>query len=651
MVSPFGEFKSQVEKYLSEIGLGDQVERLEVPSDLRLGHLALPLFHLHGKPINLVEPSGLIASVNVNNNYLNFKCNIKKLSEATFNQIKEMGENYCNNRVQGMQVIIEHTSANPLHPMHIGHARNAFLGDSLARLMKARGHFVKTHFYVDDMGLQVMIATIGFKNSPKKPEGVKPDHWIGFVYAVANIMYEIAGINSKLNENGSDYSSLVKKRDELIGYAASLREKFPKEFDELSSSLSKMSLNEWERAISTMIRGMEVKDQSTLKLVRDLVNTALLGFKETLDRVNVNFDEWDWESQQATEEDIRGLVESVQDSPFKMLYKGVLAVDCNAVAKLPEASKDLTLIEKAGKEIPPMLLLRSDNTTLYQTRDVIYSIKKLASADEVYNVVGAEQSLAQLQVKLALYAINHPKASRLHHVPYEMVRLPGRKMAGRYGSYVTLDEVIDLAVLMASNEIRRRNPQMDEQALIKSSEAIGIGAIKYALLSVSAQKVVEFQVERALNFEENSAPFIQYAAVRANNILSTASKRGIMIPEEPDFSNLTDEAEQEIILLCSRLPDTVAYAADTLHVEALASNVMEIADKFNSYYARVPVLTADNYSVIGARLALSKIVYMSLRSALSLLGIAIPEKMRTYLQPRIKLACCSAKAIQTTIAG
>jgi len=601
--------------------------KLEVPPNPSLGHLALPLFSLGTTIPALPSPFGLIAKVAQQRNYLNFKADIPKLASVLFAQVREKGINYCSLLTDGKRVIIEHTSANPLHPMHIGHARNAFLGDSLARLMRARGHNVSTHFYVDDMGLQVMIATIGFKRSPKKPDRVKPDHWIGFVYAVSNIMYELAELKPKLAEGNPEYADLIKKRDELAGYAESLREKFPDEFDQITSALSGMSLEEWNQEIAAMIKGMESGDPSVTNPVRDLVNLALDGFKQTLGEAGIQFDQWDWESEQASGDEMKALLSALSSSPFRIDYKGVVALDCESIAKQPEVAKKILPETKLQKEIPPMVLTRADGSTLYQTRDVLYSLRKLAAADEVYNVIGAEQTLAQLQVKLALFALNHPKAAHLHHVPYELVRLPGRRMAGRYGSYVTLDEVMSLAITMASNEVRKRNPDMEEAALLEAAKAIGIGAVKYALISVNAQKVVEFEIERALNFDENSAPFLQYAAVRSRNVLSVAERRGINKPTSPDFSRLTDPDEEKLVLLCSRLPDTAAYAADSLHVEALASHLMDIANAFNSYYTRVPILAAGDDETVQARLALAEAVSMAITSGLSLLGIDVPKKM------------------------
>ncbi|MGC8601817.1 MAG: arginine--tRNA ligase [Thermoprotei archaeon] len=621
MSSPFGAFKNDVLKYLAALGISPKEQRLEVPPSITLGHLAFPMFELKEKPSHLPSPSGLVAEVSIKNGYMNFKANISALASLLNEQIEDKREDFASLKIEGNKVIIEHTSANPLHPMHIGHARNAFLGDSLARLMRARGHNVSTHFYVDDMGVQVMIAAIGYRIAPEMPKGIKPDHWIGFVYAVSNIMYELAEVREKLKSNPDDYSSLIQKQDELVGYASSLREKLPKEFDAITSALSNITFDDWNKEIARTLRGLESGDNDVKNLVRQMVGLALEGFRQTLDGVGVRFDQWDWESDLTSADEIAALIAAVRSSPFAISYKGVLAIDCKAVMEARSLKP-----ETAIKEVQPLVLLRSDGTTLYQTRDIIYSLKKLALADEVYNVIGAEQSVAQLQVKLALYAVNHPRAGHLHHVPYEMVRLPGKKMSGRYGSYVTLDEVVSTAVALAKKEIKERNEGLDERELANSAQAIGIGAVKYALLSVNAQKVVDFQLEKALNFDENSAPFIQYAAVRAKNLVAKGEEKGLRLQGRIDFSTLSDDDEKRIVLLCSRLPDVSAYAADSIHVESLASHLMEIANVFNSYYSRVPILSSDG-EVAEARLALSRAVYWSLRSGLKLLGIDVPDRM------------------------
>ncbi|MDP7975158.1 MAG: arginine--tRNA ligase [Thermoprotei archaeon] len=645
--SPFATFRADVEDYLRSAGLGSFTSLLEIPPSATYGHLALPLFSVTlPSSLPVVPQESLIAEVRIAGRYLNFIAKTPELALMSYRRALERGERYACLQQERGKIIVEHTSANPLHPMHVGHARNAFLGDSIARLKAARGNKVETHFYVDDMGLQVMIAALGFERAPPMPPGEKPDHWVGFVYAVSNIMYELAQLDHMVKEEPEKYSELVSRRDNLVGYAQALREKHQREFDLLSSALRGLDKDAWEKELSQTLRGMEGGDDRFKKKVEAVVKLALEGFRQTLDKAGVSFDSWDFESTMANPEELKALLAAASASPFAVTYKGTLALNCDAVAKLPKVSAELGNL--GLKEIPPMVLIRSDGTSLYETRDIIYSMKKLQLADEVYNVVGAEQTLAQLQVKLALFAIGHPKASHLHHVAYEEVRLPGRKMAGRYGSYVTLDELIQTAVTMASQEIRKRNPEIDRESLEKSARSIGIGAVKYSLLSVSAQKAVEFNVTRALDFDQNSAPFMQYAAVRAKSVLRTAEERGICIPSDPRTNQLLHPLEEELVLLCSRLPDVASYAADSLHVESLASHLMTIADRFNSYYASLPIIGAPDAELRGARLALCKLVEISLESGLSLMGIQVPSEMRCKL-PKNAAHVSSERASQRSL--
>ena len=195
-------------------------------------------------------------------------------------------------------------------------------------------------------------------------------------------------------------------------------------------------------------------------------------------------------------------------------------------------------------------------------------------------------------------------------------------MSGRRGRYISFDEVVDEAVDKAREEIEKRSPSLSEEEKAKISRNIGIGAVKFALLEVDPTKPVVFTWDRVINFDRNSAPYIQYSYARARSIMRKAERR---IPTV-DSSLLNEPVEQEIILALSKFPETVIDSADNLKPNAIADYTLSLADRFNSFYNAIPVLNASP-SLSDARLALVESVTIVIRNALNLIGIEALEKM------------------------
>jgi len=232
--------------------------------------------------------------------------------------------------------------------------------------------------------------------------------------------------------------------------------------------------------------------------------------------------------------------------------------------------------------------------------------------------------LAQMQLKIALYALGYAKqAENLTHFAYNLVTLPGYKMSSRRGRYITLDEVMDEAVSRAYDEVAKRSPQLPEEEKRKVAEFVGIGAVRYALVEVDPSKPVEFNWERVINFERNSAPYIQYTHARACSILRKASRK----PENPDYGLLREKLENEIVFSLAEFPEVFVEAADFLKPNMIADYANALADKFNTFYNAFPVIKAEPPELSDARLALVDAVRIVLRNALNLIGIYAPEKM------------------------
>ncbi|MCX8182605.1 MAG: arginine--tRNA ligase, partial [Candidatus Methanomethyliaceae archaeon] len=338
---------------------------------------------------------------------------------------------------------------------------------------------------------------------------------------------------------------------------------------------------------------------------------------------DIEFDSWDWESELASwNGGAETVVEWLLKTGFGRMEEGTAILDCEGVARR------YGLKERYGikGEVPPLTLKRSDGTTLYTTRDIAYTLWKFDRAERVINVISLEQKLPQLQLKLALYALELGSlAENLVHFSYELVHLPGKKMSGRRGRYVTFDEVMDEAVQRAYEEVSKRSPNLSEEERRKISELVGVGAVRYALVAVDPNKPITFTWERVLNFEQNSAPFIQYAHARASNILAKAGQ-GVE-HSEANYAGLSTKYEKELVVKLSMLPEVVKEAAESLRPELLAEYANDLSSAFNLFYDNVPVLKTEDESLRKARLRLVESVKTVLSNVLHLIGINAPTRM------------------------
>jgi arginyl-tRNA synthetase len=242
----------------------------------------------------------------------------------------------------------------------------------------------------------------------------------------------------------------------------------------------------------------------------------------------------------------------------------------------------------------------------------------------VINVIGAEQRLAQIHVKAALYALGkHNYADNLTHFAFGLVEMPGYKMSSRRGRLVTLDSVITESVKRAELEVEKRSEKLREDEKRKIAETIAISAVKYALVSVDPSKTVVFTWDRVLSLEKNSAPFINYAYTRAVGILNKAPS----LKATPDFKLLRHPLEKALILRVAMFPEVFEEAAEKLRPENLATYSNELAEIFHEYYEKVNVIRAENEDLRSARTGLVRAVKIVLENAMSLLGVNLTPKM------------------------
>ena len=280
-----------------------------------------------------------------------------------------------------------------------------------------------------------------------------------------------------------------------------------------------------------------------------------------------------------------------------------------------------------------MIIVNSEGITLYVCRDIVYHLHKLDkfNATYCYNVISKQQQLAQQGVKLALYALDKEEiADKIEHYDYEYVSLVGRKMAGREFEYVTPDEIYELTKqeiyeILSSREYQQN--QMDEIA-----QKVSASSVKYHILKMDPQKTIKFDVKKAADPNENSAPFLQYSYARALNILMKASEKDIDVENIiENFEDLklqieTDE-EWNLIKIIEDLPSVLIRSLETLKPDSIANFTYSLASAFHKFYDSCPVLIAQDESILKTRILIVYSTIKCLKSLFEVMGIDILEKM------------------------
>ena len=448
--------------------------KLKTPPDEKMGDFAFACFSL--APIAKKSPQNVaedivkkiskgkwIKNIEAKGGYVNFFLDEKHITTSTLHSVLKKKEQYGYLEKKHKKVIVEHTSANPNGPLHIGRARNPIIGDTIVRIFEAAGYDVESQFYLDDMGKQVAILSWGINNldAKKIPSSKykKPDHkTVGF--------YQMA---SKLME-----------KDKNV-----------------------------EGEIAEIVKKSEGGDSKTIDLVHSAYSPVLDGMNESMKRINITIDKYVPESNFVKDKSVDYIVKKLKQSKYCDSEEGAYYLDTESFGIKGRSTK--------------FFFTRKDNTTLYATRDVAYHLWKAKHADILVNVLGEDHKLESQQVEIALKLVGAKLIPLV--IFYSFVSLPGGKMSTRRARVVYLDELIDECIERAYKEVKkRRGGELSEQKMKEIAEIIGTGALRYNIIKVQPEKDIVFKWEDALNFEGNAAPFIQYAHARACSIL--AKKEG-----------------------------------------------------------------------------------------------------------------------------
>ena len=479
-------------------------------------------------------------------------------------------------------VMIEYSSPNTNKPLHLGHVRNNLLGYSLSKIMTANGNKVVKTNIVNDRGIHICKSMLAWQkwgeNITPEAAGKKGDHLVGDFYVLFDKKYK-EQVNELMAKGESEEEA--KKNAPLI-----------KEAQE-------------------MLRKWEAGDKEVRELWSMMNQWVYQGFDESYKRLGVAFDKIYYESdtylvgKQKVEE---GLAKGE-------FYK---REDGSVWANL----------EKDG--LDEKLLLRSDGTSVYMTQDIGTATLRFKEfpIDQMIYVVGNEQNYHFQVLSILLDRLGFKWGKSLVHFSYGMVELPNGKMKSREGTVVDADDLMDDMIATAKEMGKDRETEgATEAELNETARIVGLGALKYFILKVDPKKNMLFNPQESIDFNGNTGPFIQYTHARIKSVLRKAAAEGIALPEQLDNSIETNEKETQLIQLLASYPNVVAQAGQEFSPSVIANYAYELSKEFNQFYHDYSFLKEENPVIKQMRLVLAANVAKTIKSAMSLLGIEVPERM------------------------
>jgi arginyl-tRNA synthetase len=530
------------------------------------------------------------------------------------------------------KVVVEHTNINPNKAAHIGHLRNAVLGDVVARLLRALGHPVEVQNYIDDTGVQLADVVVGFLDLRR----LEPA--------------EIAALPEPFDYHCWDLYSEVRAWLEEDPERQQLR----------AETLLELERGEGRRAeagrlVARRIVGRHLATMRRIGVGYDLLTheSAILGL--------------DFFARAFTQLRERGAIHLEQEGK-------------NAGCWVMPLSQHE---EFAGLEDPDKVIVRSDGTVTYVGKDIAYQLWKLGllgrdfeyrrwpeeeiwetategeaehpefgNAWEVVNVIDARQSYLQKIVKAGVAALGFQEAAeRSVHFAYEMVSLSAAtasqmgflddaadgggknlEMSGRRGIGVKADDLLDRLIAKSRDEIASRNRDLAEEELTGLASRIATAALRFFMVKATTTRMIAFDFDEALSFEGDSGPYLQYSAVRARNIRRRLADEGVESEVEPAAAaelpaEVWADDLWDLALAVALIPDRVRQAGEALEPSLVARHALDLAQKFNAVYHRHPILQEPDVDLRRARLAATGVFARGMAELCSLMGIERPERM------------------------
>ena len=530
----------------------------------------------------LCERMDALTGYNVVKGYLN-------LSVADGYWLERLREGFADERYglfaqrEEAPVLIEYSSPNTNKPLHLGHVRNNLLGHSVSQILMACGHPVVQVNLVNDRGIHIcksMVAWL-FYGDAETPESahIKGDHLVGNYYVVFDKHYK-------------------EEQAELIAKGIS---------EEEAAQQAPIMLEARE-----MLRRWEAGDPEVRALWEKMNQWVYAGFDETYARLGIHFDKTYYESN------------------TYLLGKSLVqeGLDKGVFQRHEDGSVRVNLTDEGLDE---KVLLRKDGTSVYMTQDLGTAqlrYEEFHPGKMIY-VVGNEQNYHFDVLKLVLgKKLGKPFGDSIYHLSYGMVELPSGKMKSREGTVVDADDLMDdmfEEAKQSTESLGKFDFQPDEAAALY--EMVGLGALKYFILKVDPAKNMLFNPAESIDFNGNTAPFIQYTHARIRSLLRKAAEQSVNVADAlPD--GLSPEGEEKLIVKkLYQYPQVVLAAGENLSPALIANYVYDLAKQFNHFYQETPIMRETDAAKRLLRLQISQWVANTLRNGMKLLGIDVPERM------------------------
>jgi len=548
------------------------------------------------------------------------------------------------------KTIVEHTAINPNKAAHIGHLRNAALGDTLVRVLHFRGTQVETQNYIDDTGVQVADVVVGFRELEQQTlQGVQHvadttrfDYYCWDLYSRVTEWYEAdkqrleirAAALHELEQGGNEASALgALIVDRIVRAHLKTMARLNIAYDLLTYEGDILRLHFWAHAFDILKAQGAVFLQTDGRLKGCWVMRIEEGDPSESD---------DEESKEKVIVRSNGVVTYVGKDIANQFWKfGLLGRDFKYRRFAPQQNGHLLWSTTSGEGEP--------------------NAPSFGRAGRIYNVIDSRQMYLQALLSQALRTLGHPReAENSIHFSYEMVALshatarelgypsdeeearkPFVEVSGRKGLGVKIDDLLDLLIAKASAEVAKRNPDFSPEERDRVASQIAVAAIRYFMLKFSRGKLIVFDMEEALSFEGETGPYLQYAVVRANNIFQKLKERGqmtaadvlaVLDTQPADELAATDEEAAAhglwaLVFEASRLDDVVEQTVRALEFSILAKYAFGLAQLFNAFYHRYPILNEEDAARKRWRAAGVGYFRQQLTRALELMGIEVPTRM------------------------
>ena len=475
------------------------------------------------------------------------------------------------------KIVVEYSSPNTNKPLHLGHIRNNVLGFSICQIFDAVGYEVVKNNLVNDRGIHICKSMVAYQkwgnNETPQSAGLKGDHLIGKYYVMFDQHYQ-------------------KEVKDLISKGVNKEE--AKEKSPLMVETRNM-LQNWENG-----------DQEVIALWKKLNNWVYDGFESTYNRLGVSFDKIYYESD------------------TYLLGKEIVQEGLNSGVFFKKEDGSIW-IDLTPEGLDEKIVQRSDGTSVYITQDIGTADLKYQEfeMDKFVYVVGNEQDYHFKVLQLILKRLGKSYADGLYHLSYGMVDLPEGKMKSREGTVVDADELMDEVVSTAKKQTEElgKTDGMSSKELDELYEVLGLGALKYYLLKVDAKKRMMYDPKESIDFQGNTAPFIQYTYTRIASLLRAADKISFSLP------TTFHPIEKELIKQLNAYPEAITSAANNYNPSEVANAIYDLAKTFNKFYHELTILGERDSNTRSFRISLSKTVGETIKHGFGLLGIQVPERM------------------------